>query len=610
MRGLRAVLLSIALLWVAVPMAQARPGGVPEQGFRADMLDEFQLANLNLPPDMAGAFVSSVDFGSPAAHAGLRPNVFITAVNGVAVADVTSLVNRFQQVWSRDGEGLDLTLFDPARGVSDSITIRLPTLAAARTTSSLTVGANGDSMVVALPAAPQPPPAVAPKQSELAPYAAENAILYDGKSAPFVLLEFLCVVKDGTATADRSAGPHWHQVLRGNTYQRAGSGQIEYDTIGTGLHAGSSIPWSSNPPIYVYDIACRGGSADAAQLSVLMAAAVDAPVQPQLHDTPAFYYRDGALTAGKNSLPKGAGVGPALPMERFDHWDRDQSQFAFVVAGALPPVTPTAPVPMLITRLLSIAAPLSQVLVGLIFAAACIIIVASFKPLPSKSYLGVSLLFVVFIGLIFVLVPTGRASDPATLQAPIDAQMAAARAASNDVERLRAESAALIHRQGGLILPIPAAAMQHVRNNLDIHVIPPVALPLNPDIWLWFTLAPFAVLIGFAHRLVLGAAYFLTPHRATDVIQPLVNSGAAIYPSPDIAAALDTSIEDILSPPPLRRTWAMIARGKDLIERIKQDREISEAAAERDMARVQMLDARARIRQARSKLPWWRRWFT
>jgi len=54
----------------------------------------------------------------------------------------------------------------------------------------------------------------------------------------------------------------------------------------------------------------------------------------------------------------------------------------------------------------------------------------------------------------------------------------------------------------------------------------------------------------------------------------------------------------------------MIARGKDLIVRTKQDREISAAAAERDLARAPMLDARERIRQARSRLPWWRRWFT
>jgi hypothetical protein len=188
--------------------------------------------------------------------------------------------------------------------------------------------------------------------------------------------------------------------------------------------------------------------------------------------------------------------------------------------------------------------------------------------------------------------------------------MAVARAAADEIATLRADSAALIHTEEGRILPIPAAALQQVRSKLDIHVIPAITLPPNPDLWVWLTLVPFVVLIGFVHRLILGAAYFLTPHAASDIIEPLVRSGGAIYQSPDIAAALDTPIEDILSPPPLRETWAMIARGKHLIVRIKQDREISAAAAERDLARAQMLDARERIRQARSRLPWWRRWFT
>jgi len=83
----------------------------------------------------------------------------------------------------------------------------------------------------------------------------------------------------------------------------------------------------------------------------------------------------------------------------------------------------------------------------------------------------------------------------------------------------------------------------------------------------------------------------------------MLKAGAAIYPNTQIIDALDTPIEDIITPPPQRHTQSMIARGKDLMKRIKQDREISEAAAERDMARMQMLEARDRIRQARSVWP-------
>jgi len=205
---------------------------------------------------------------------------------------------------------------------------------------------------------------------------------------------------------------------------------------------------------------------------------------------------------------------------------------------------------------------------------------------------------------------TAKPADTATLQSFIDEQMVAAHTAADQINKDRITLASLTPSADGYVEPFTQETLDRAQRATGLHYIPAIVMPRNPDIWLWLMLAPFVVLLGFAHRVVLGATYFLTPHAPTDIIQPILSTGSAIYPNSAILDALDTPIEDIITPPPLRHTQSMVARGRELMHRIKQDREISEASAERDMARADMLEARERIRQARAKLPWWRRWFT
>ncbi len=648
MRCLRTLSLTFLILFTAgCAVADARPGDIPEQGFQADMLDEFHLRDLNLPADMAGAFITSVDSSSPAGRAGLRPQVFIVSVNGAPIADVTALTTRFQQFWRQDAEALTLTVFDPQRQTTRTVTIQLPSPHKLAEQSSkqcnllpfdlavLSMNGCRDGNIESCRAAlrssmPSACTAIAQKwfdqllaaqggpanisaspPTKNAPTVAENSVGDDGNSPPFVQLNFLCTVNNGVASADRS-GSYWHQVLRGDSGHPLGneSERLDYATQGTDLLQGMTFPKYFNANIFVYEIACSGGTANAAQIAVLTGAAIDGPPQPQVKGEPVVYFRDGALTAGKNSLPRGESLGPALSMQRFPHWDRANTQFTFPVAGTLPATPPAAPVPLVLTRVLSITAPWLQAFVAVLFGFPFLTILASYKPLPSKSFAGVILLSIAFVTLVVCLAGTAAPSDPATLRAPIDAQMTVAQAAASEIETLRAKLAALTTVVDGHVQPIKSQELQFVQSNSSLHVIPAIVVPPNPDFWLWLTLVPIAVILAFSYRAFVGAMYFLTSHAPSDIIEPMLKSGAAIYPNTAIIDALGTPIEDIITPPPQRHTQSMIARGKDLLHRIKQDREISEAAAERDMARVQMLDARARIRQARSKLPWWRRWFT
>jgi hypothetical protein len=184
----------------------------------------------------------------------------------------------------------------------------------------------------------------------------------------------------------------------------------------------------------------------------------------------------------------------------------------------------------------------------------------------------------------------------------MDAPRAAYRAAQSDMAILRG---VFKLADGGYVQPITESdfsrAMQIINQprppSDDVAVFGPVVLFLVPALL-------FSLL--YLPRILVGWHYMFTRHAAEPITAPALRS-RSLFDSDKLAGAL-ADPSDIERPPPAYKSRNLFRRARALNEKIVQDGEIADAAMERDRARAQAMQAKARLRELRKQLPWWRRW--
>jgi serine protease Do len=101
---------------------EAAPAG--RLGLHVDNLDASARHQLNLPGDLQGVVISSVDDLSPADGAGLQAGLVITRINGTAVESTDDVATAVKKL--RSGDLVRLYVYNPQSGRSSFFILRMP----------------------------------------------------------------------------------------------------------------------------------------------------------------------------------------------------------------------------------------------------------------------------------------------------------------------------------------------------------------------------------------------------------------------------------------------------------------------------------------------------
>lgn len=310
---------------------------------------------------------------------------------------------------------------------------------------------------------------------------------------------------------------------------------------------------------------------------------------------------------GWSSLPAGFGFPPRLKLHPVTLPWRDMvSGRAIVITGKIPDAIPKpAPAPRWI-QLLGAGWPWLQIALAI---AALLFAAIAFHGAHEHTFVTLILLSIVSAaGLFASAIP---ASLPDRSEAIARQQISLAHGQREQANRDRQTLRSLVHISAatGYVEPISAEDLLRAKNLTGTrNISPTIDTRSQPTLWATVFLAPSLVLILFFFpAFVRGWHALFVPHPATQVVARPLRRGA-LFSARNLGQALRPDPHYLHDHPPAYQSRNLLDKARALKERISADADIAEAAMRRDRARAAKLEAEAALREARRKLPWWRRW--
>lgn len=393
------------------------------------------------------------------------------------------------------------------------------------------------------------------------------------------------------------------------------------------INRGGAQNYCSSFSLASYQVGCFGGTVSAAAFYagfgqqmrsnklVLSGDTLAVELSPGIMVVPLQPGRmERAMADARRAVLLLSGYAPLPPEGSFRSlaWDEARGIPLIGVTGPgdLPPVSTPPPAPAWVKALSTplVSWPLCTVVLA--FGA-----IAGFG-FHRQGYEAASRMPLVVLTLV-ALAGVAMAGDAANLPdqaaARFKQQLAGVRGELAAIERDRAELKAIVTGGGASLVPLTEDALQRINTLVRQRTIqappPPTAAP---DFWaIAYLLPAMLLLLIYGLRFVVGFHYLFVPHPAGKAVEPALRRGDLISErhGEAFAAALTPDPRDVADPPAAYRSWNFAAKARAYTQRMREDADLARAAHERDVARAAQKDAEVRLRAARSKLPWWQRWF-